>query len=120
MVLIADDRARRTTTSRECALHHQSWGGAQRELIAALPDVLEAGLIHNRRTDDLRVADLHRVFAAMRVVTDGWKRKLSNAAVVLCVMHVLIADRQGVAGRKLEVEAWADIQHGRRTGDGCV
>src|SRR5271166_2223220 len=108
MVLVANDCARRTATVGKRTLHNQRRLDAQRKLVAALSDVLEAGLIHNRRTDDLSIADLHRLFRAMRVVSHRRKRKLSDTAVVLGAVHVLIADRQGVAERELEVEARTD------------
>src|SRR5271157_5203544 len=108
MVLVANDCARRTATVGKRTLHNQRRLDAQRKLVAALPDVLEAGLIHNSRTDDLGIADLHRVFGTVGVVSHRRKRELTNAAIVLGAMHVLVADRQSVAGGELEVEARTD------------
>src|SRR5208282_5917185 len=106
--------ARRTATTRKCTLHHQRWVGTERNLVTALAKILETGFVDDRRTDDLGVADLHGLFAAMRVVANRRQRKLSDARIVLVVPHVLVTHRQGVSGSELEVEPRADIEYRRR------
>src|SRR5271157_149964 len=97
-----------------------AWVRAQRDLVTALAYVLESRFIHDCRTDDLGVTNLNGLFGAVRVESDGRKRKLPNSFIVLVVPHVLITDCQCVTGSHLEVEARADVEHSRRTGDGLV
>src|SRR5208283_1980603 len=120
MVLLADDRARRTSAVNKCPLDVQRRIRAQRNLVAGLAYVLESRLINDRRADDLGVADLYCLFGAVRVVSNRRERKLSNAFIVLVVPHVLIADRQYVTGSELEIEARADVEHCRWTWDRLV
>ena len=69
------------------------WGKyIQKRLIAAVVEILEAGLVHNIRAQDLGVADLQCVFGGGRVVSLRRKRKLSNSLVVLAVLVELITD----------------------------
>src|SRR5208283_2642493 len=97
MVLIADNGARRTATAGEGTLHNQRRVWAERKLVAALPKVLETGFVNDGSTDDLGVADLDRLFAAMGVVSHRGQRELPDARVVLVAPLVLVANGQGIA-----------------------
>jgi len=68
MILVVGLRSRTAASTCETPKNIDAYGRAERCLPAVVAQVLEAGLIYSLCSQDLRIADLHRVFGGRAVI----------------------------------------------------
>jgi len=78
--------------------------------------ILKAGFIYNFCSEDLGIADLHRVFGRRSIVAGLRQHKAADAGVLLRVTVVLIAGRKRVVGADLVVNPRAKVGAGMGVG----
>src|SRR5215469_10954369 len=78
---------------------------------------LEAGLVDDLGRDNLRIAELNRLFRLIQVVGIGEQREGAQTGIVFAVVGDLVARRQGVVGRELHIHSGAEIGPGARIRD---
>ncbi len=83
---------------------------AQRILIVAFANELEACFVDRAGAERLRVAGLKRMLRLQRVVTDSWQAEGPDAIAVLIVAPILVARRKSISGSDLIIEPLTEIR----------
>src|SRR6267378_6423669 len=94
--------------------------GVQRSLVAVVAVVLKADLVHSFGPENLRVADLDRMFGGVRVVAGRRQREATDARIFLGIAVKLTAGGERVVLANLVVEACANVGACSRVGNAFV
>ena len=116
------DRTQRAATPFKILQHIDGRSNQLRSLIVGIANVLETSIVDELRSVDLAVADLNPVLHLVGVVrlARQHERTAAQSAVVPGVLVVAVANRQGLGGRQLIVDAWADVGACLRVGHGQI
>src|ERR1019366_7078414 len=120
VILVVGLRSRTAASTCETPKNIDAYGRAKRCLPAVVAQVLEASLIDGLRSQDLRIADLHRVFGGCGVVASFRQYGRTDTGVLLSVTVKLVAGGERIVRADLVVDTRTDVGAGTRVGNALV
>src|SRR4029077_13718543 len=107
-IFVVENIAGAVDAAGECAENRHGGPEGLGNLVIPVTFILEARFIDRPRAYDLGVADLENLLGIGDVIALRGERELADSVVGLIGLYEAVADREGVAGADLIVEARTD------------